>query len=163
MSMKAILKEKTGNIWFAGLFFCFFLISCEEEIQGLYSGEQGVYFSDFRTDLDQDSVSFSFLGKTAPVDTVWLRVRLLGKSHSSPQQVRLAVNEASTTAVSNTHYEPLESAYEFPPHAYETLIPIVLIKHPDLDEQTKVLALSLLESDDLVITYPERASVRIVF
>ncbi len=135
--------------------------ACENELDGVYSGRQAVYFPDFTETAD--SITYSFLGKPGETGSALLRVRLLGHAQPHAQQVALRVVQEKTTAVEGQHYEALPAFYEFPANAFEYDIPIVLLRHPDLDEGTKTLALELVDSEDLTVAFADKAQARIVF
>jgi hypothetical protein len=135
--------------------------SCENELDGIYHGDQAVYFPNFTATAD--SISFSFLGNPNEMDTVFLAVKLLGHARPTAQKMALKVVPEKTTAVAGVHYQALPAFYEFPPNTFDFMLPIILIKHPDLDEGNKVLAVEIVDGDDLKLAYTNRANARVVF
>lgn len=143
--------------------FCLALMfyACENELEGVYSGQQAVYFPHFTETAD--SITFSFLGMPGETGTAFLTVRLLGHAQPHPQQVALRVVQEKTTAVEGQHFQALPASFEFPANEHEYDIPIVLLRHPDLDEGAKTLALELVDTEELVVAFPDKASARVVF
>lgn len=139
------------------LVIIFGMLSCENELDGLYKGEQGVYF------MAPDSITYTFLGNPRQQDTAFFSVRLLGFSQPHAQKLKIRVVPEKTTAVVGVHYQQFPDEYEFPPNTFDYQLPIVLIKHPDLDEGSFTLAIELIKSDDLMIPYANRSKAQVVF
>lgn len=152
--------KKTIYIIFIAL-ASLFLGSCENELDGIYHGEQAVYFPTFTENAD--SITFSFLGNPRQADTAFLDVKLLGHAQPNTQRMKLRVVPEKTTAVAGQHYQALPEFFDFPANTFDFQLPIVLLKHPDLDEGALVLAVEIIESDELLVAYKHRANARIVF
>jgi hypothetical protein len=143
------------------VFALLFFWACENELDGIYSGDQAVYFPYFTE--SSDSITYSFLGNPRDKDTIFLPLRLQGYVMDVPQRLQLRIVDAKSTAREGVHFEPLAAYYQFPANAFEYHLPIVLIKHPDLNHGPQVLALELAGTEELLVADLSRASVRIVF
>ncbi|PKP07340.1 MAG: hypothetical protein CVU10_07310 [Bacteroidetes bacterium HGW-Bacteroidetes-5] len=144
-----------------GIISCLLITSCENDIQGLYSGEHAIYFSEYNSTAD--SVTYSFIGKNREQDTVFLNVRLLGNMLTTPAKVVLRVVPEKTTAISGSHFEAIKPSYQFGLNTFDYKLPIILKKHADLNSGAFVLALEIVESEDLLVAFKEKSSVRIRF
>jgi hypothetical protein len=140
---------------------CLSVYSCENDIKGLYTGDPAVYFSEYNSVAD--STTYSFIGKNREMDTVFLNIRLLGNMLTNPAKVVVRVVPQKTTAKSGDHYEPLKPFYEFNTNSFNYKLPVILKKHSDLNSAAYMLALEIVESDDLLIAFKERSTVRIKF
>lgn len=71
--------------------------------------------------------------------------------------------DTSTTAVSNTHYQPLQPSYTLPADAGRYWLPVVLVnKDATLTTRTVLLTLALTAGDDLEVDLVSLTKARIV-
>lgn len=150
------------KIFFAiAIIFCLCALSCENEPAGIYTGVPAIYFSDFSEVAD--SITYSFIGKNKDIDTVFINIRLLGYKLETPKKIKIKIINEKTTAIADKHYKALQQEYDFPENTFDYKLPVVLIKHSDLDNSAYVLALELVESYDFKIAFADKAKVRIFF
>ncbi|MCK9305168.1 MAG: DUF4843 domain-containing protein [Bacteroidales bacterium] len=136
-------------------------LSCENESSKLYNGEPAIYFSNLYG--EKDSVTYSFIGKNKELDTVFLNVKLLGYVQDTPKKIKVRLIPEMTTAVAEVHYTSLQQEYEFPSNTYEYQLPVIINKHPDLNDNLLIIALELIENDDFKIAFPNRVRARVMF
>lgn len=146
------------SIFIASLFI---LTSCEKNERMLYNETQSVYFMSYSDKVD--SLTTSLVTKAVGLDTIYIKVKLLGRYLNEPQKFKLEVISDKTTAIEGKHFETLKEYYEFPANVPEFDLPIVLIKGDVmLQKQSLTLAVKLKE-DELKTGFIDKQYVRIVF
>ncbi len=112
------------------------LSSCAKEKIMYYEGPDAI--SIYIGRYDSDSVIYSFLTKLPEVvqDTVKLRVRIQGAATAVDRRINLVATDG-TTAVENRDY--ILSEITFPAGATEILYPVVLLRSPNIREESKRL------------------------
>lgn len=125
------------------------LLSCRKDPQSIFSGKDGIAFY-YLSGPEQDSVSYSFSGSKIPKtrDTVYVKMRLLGKLSKQPREI-LVVPGTGTTAIAGTHF--ILPNIVMPADSFEVKYPVVLLNAPDLKTKTVRLVLNIAESKDLVV------------
>lgn len=134
----------------AGLFLTLTVLifsSCTKDKLTLYDEEANLYFEKIASDISKDSTSFSFAIKTPDlmVDTVYLKVRTMGKIRKTPGQINLKIAENST-AIAGKHYKILP--YVMPADSFKVKLPVVVMRTPDLLKKEVFLDLNIVESED---------------
>lgn len=152
-----------------------FTACSKEEISSDYKGEQSVYFIYNANAVNSgiDSLSYTFVEKNSSViqDTVWLPVRIGGKTADHDRQIDLAVVADKTTAIADVHYRLL--SYSIPKDSFSTSLGVVLLRDSSLRDTAVVLTLNLQPGkefpaqmkDTLMAdgTYYNRQQARIIF
>jgi len=150
--------------FYIALFTGLFTLACSENDMDGFDSDGAVYFQlDSQWSNAVDSVVYSFAGKTADTYTVKLPVNLMGAAADYDREVRIAVDQAHTTAEAGKHYDALQSSYTLPAGTYRMEIPVVLHGNdPALEERSFQIALRLEASDDLQLGLSKRTSARII-
>ena len=139
----------------------FLLVSCEKAGLVTYDHAANIYFD--LEESDRDSIVYTFAyDMTKAQDTVFVPVRLSGVRESRERQYEVAVDPDSSSAVSGTHYAPLQPHYTLPPGSGSTLLPLVIYNTADLEETAVSLVLRLRASGDFGIENPDLIRARVV-
>lgn len=145
------------------------VLACKEEEIKLYGlDDSGVYFQYIRNRSLQndthhyysDSIDYSFsIAPHGATDTI-LKVRLntLGKVKNYPRPVNVFVEQQATTAVSGTHYEIDLSAAVIPAGGSEVLLPVRLLRAPDLLTTSYRLVLRVEDNEHFKVPFAMQAS-----
>lgn len=137
------------------------LTHCKEEQLQSYNENPAVYFANFS---ENDSLLHSLAGTSGISDTVYITIKLLGATLNTDRQFNIQVDPTYTTAQAGQHYELLKESYTFPAHQFSLDIPIILYNtDPELERNSFKLGLSLLQTDEMNIGYPNRSKARIIF
>lgn len=124
------------------------LVSCRKEPQSVYSGKDGIVFY-YIQGAERDSVYYSFR-ESAVVenkDTVWVKMRLIGKLSDRPRKIKVVTAEG-TTAIEGTHY--ILPEINLSANSFLTKYPVVLLKHPDIEDKTLRLKIQVADTEELV-------------
>lgn len=124
------------------------LFSCKKDPQSIFSGQDGIAFY-YRSGSEQDSVSYSFKANAKPTtrDTVFLKMRLVGKLAKHDRAIAVVAGPG-TTAVEGTHFILPEMV--MPADSMEVMYPVVLLNAVDLSNKTVRLVLAVADSKDLI-------------
>lgn len=133
-----------------------FLISCKENEQIVYNEKPAVYF---KQKIDSDSINYSFTTTLENIDTVLLKVNLLGELKED-RYFKIKVNESST-AVEGSHYLALEEKYLIKAGEYSFDVPVYLIKNDNLDSETVSVITDLIADDNFDIGYNKYSKSRL--
>lgn len=126
------------------LLMVYCLYSCEESEIMVFDSMPSVYFQNYGVGsekIDTTHQSFTKVPGNQVKDTVYVRLRLLGKLYEdSPFSVRIL---DSSTALKDVHYEALSEEYIFPANTSVMYIPIYVNKTEDMANQQDTIALSI--------------------
>ncbi|TDQ72240.1 DUF4843 domain-containing protein [Sphingobacterium yanglingense] len=136
------------NIFIIGLLFLS-LASCRKDPQSVFSGQDGVTFY-YKSGPEQDSVSYSFKANVVPKtkDTVYIKMRLVGKLANYDREISVVADKGST-AVEGTHFILPKTFMQA--DSFEVRYPVVLLNSPDLVSKTVRLVLRVADSKDLIV------------
>lgn len=125
------------------------LASCKKGPEATFSGKDGITFY-YKAGLEQDSVSYSFSFNTVPKtkDTVWVKMRLIGKLSKQSRQIKVIAGPG-TSAVEGKHF--ILPDFYLPADSFQVRYPLVLLSTPDLDNKDVRLVMQVVESKDLII------------
>lgn len=137
------------------MFLMLLLIACKKVVTPLYEGGQGLYFNDteggedWQVDKQGDSISYSFANqvKIKMMDTVFLKMKALGKLSDKDRVVQLEA-VGSTNATEGVHYKLPKIV--LPAGQYRLQYPVILYNVPDLKEKTLRLELKVAPNNDFV-------------
>lgn len=137
---------KKNIVVMAGCCLLLAVTGCEQKID-TWSGENVVYM-----DMDADSTVVSFAYIDTNVDTVKLRVAVMGEvAEGTARYVKVKVKEKN--AVAGQDYEALQDEYEMKDGETYCTIPVV-VNRP-ADQLEKEVEVELQENADFRLHYPE--------
>ena len=147
--------------------------SCHYEKPGFYEGRDYIQFYYSGNLLHKDSnevktspVNYPYISSTRLRDTAWFRLKAVGTPSSRERQVRFEqyTNEADKNyieAVPGVNYvafdDPrMEEYYVIPPHTSSILVPVILLRDPDVDfgsswSKTFCLHFEIVPNDEVKI------------
>ena len=134
------------TIYLLLLFFGFFLISCQKEELGTYSGET-VYIS-FTKDATKDSTAYSFRTYPSGEIVAEIPVRIRGHYLTNPCEFTVSAVADSTT-LPETAYALPEICEFSPGQEQDTIIVRFFNNFEDLDNNTYRLFLQIDEKDNV--------------
>lgn len=122
--------------------------ACKKDPNASYLGKNGITFY-YLSGLEQDSVSYSFKFNVIPKvkDTVWVKMRLVGKLSDQPREIKI-IAAPGTTAEEGKHY--LLPDFVLPADSFTVRYPVVLMSTPDLDHKNVRLVMRIADSKDLI-------------
>ncbi|WP_439184630.1 DUF4843 domain-containing protein [Carboxylicivirga taeanensis] len=133
------------------------IYGCSQNERLQYDEKPGVYFADY--DQNSDSLVYSFTTTPNAIDTINLRVKILG---SATKDLVYKINVSSeSTAQEGVHYVGLNDTHTFPAGKSSTNLPLILTKSADLEDSMVTLSLELVGTDDMDVGYLDKSSVRI--
>lgn len=138
--------------------------SCKKTQEVRYHSHDNVYF-DFKSSVSRDSVIYTFAYTPSLMkDTVFLPVRISGIRVNYDRKFGITVVDKGTTAIAQTHYEPLKREYIMPADSGTIRLPVILYNtDAGLSERSVVLNLKLTPSADLDTALNKIINARIVF
>lgn len=139
----------------------FIFAACEKNERILYSKAESVYLSEYKDAAD--SLTVSLATKKIGTDTVYIKVKLLGRYLEKPAKFGLEVKDDMTDATEDVHYKPLQEYYIFPAGVPEYKMPVVLIKGDNALKKKSVTLAVKLKADELETAYIDKQYVRIIF
>lgn len=137
---------------------CCLFYACSENDRMVYDSKPSVYFADLNSGAD--SVVYSFTATPKMKDTVYFKVKLLGFT-SIDREYRVKINPESTAEV-GVHYEALKGMYIYPAGKEFVLLPICIMKSPDLDTSIVTLSFRLETTEYLDAEYLNQISGRLI-
>ncbi len=138
-----------------------FFQACTENERLLFEEKESVYLSDYST-KGLDSLVYSFLIKKKEVDTLYIKVKLLGSLLKEDKKFQVTVAEGSS-AIEGEHYMALPEFFEFKKGKGVVAFPLVVTnKNTQLDSIRVSLRLMLKETEDLGLGYADRLSMRVI-
>ena len=134
--------------------------SCKKNQIIHYNEKPAVYFADFNV---QDSMVYSFIGKSTTIDTLYLNIKLLGDEFSAGKKFKVQVDQSMTTAKEAVHYKKLEDYYTFPANTFDTKLPIIIYNTDEsLKTQFVTLTLTIESTDEINVGYPTQKNAHII-
>lgn len=134
--------------------------NCEKNEIIKYNEKPAVYFSNLN---DDDSLVYSFVGKSVTTDTLYLDMKLLGEKLPSAKKYKVHVNEAMTTAKVSVHYKKMDDFYTFPAGTFDAKLPVIIYNTDELLKTKSVmLTLTLESTGELNTGYPTKINAHIV-
>lgn len=153
-------KFKSINIGSLMVGLLVLLGSCSKNETIKYQEKAAVYFA---SHTGKDSIVYSFAGKTAAIDTVYLDVSLLGNKLEKDQHYKVSINKARTSAQVGFHYKALEDSYVLPAGSFKTKVPVVIYNQDtDLEKRSVLLSFTIENSEDLNAGYPDKLDLDLV-
>lgn len=136
------------------------LSSCVKDKLIMYNDEAHLYIEKIAADVSKDSTSYSFAVRKAEVlqDTVYVKVRIMGKAAKSPREILLGPSENST-AIAGKHYRLLP--YTMPADSFKMSLPVIVMRSPDLLKKEVFLELNVLQSKDFMPGISKQLSYKI--
>lgn len=125
------------------------LSACKKDPQSTYSGKDGITFY-YLSGAEQDSISYSFKFNKKPKvkDTVWIKMRLVGKLSPQARQIKV-ITAPGSTAIEGTHF--ILPEVTLPANSFILRYPVVLLSKPDLDTKSARIVLRIADSKDLTV------------
>lgn len=143
--------KKNSYILLACVFCLFF--SCQKTELKTYNADANVYFD--LTEQARDSIVYTFAYEmTRASDTLYIPVRLMGNRMGNQRHFQAYVEEDSSTARSNEHYEALSAEYPLEADQGTGYVPLIIHNTRDLEEKSVSLILKLKASPDFGIDDP---------
>jgi hypothetical protein len=143
------------------------LLGCKKDPEMLYGSGDNIYLN-YKTQeglQDTTALTYSFAyNPTLSKDTIWVPVIISGTRVNHDRAFSLEVVDSTTTAVSGTHYEPLQPSYVMPADSGEVRVPVVIKNSdPQLAEKTVILTLRVSGGKDFSSFLPENVRTRSIF
>jgi hypothetical protein len=125
------------------------LASCKKDLDAIFSGKDGINFY-YKTGAEQDSFRYSLKFNTVPKtrDTVWIKMRLVGKLSHQSRKIKVVAGPG-TTATQGSHFI-LPEIY-LPADSFQVKYPLVLLSTEDLNTKAVRLVVQIADSEDLVV------------
>lgn len=127
------------------------IAGCKKNEVPLYDGPSSVFFDVFREYVpginylnDSTIISFAFTPQTSD-SLVYLRIRTQGDTAGSPRQISYRVVDTAAFAAKPEQYE-LPAKLEVPAGKHFVMLPIILKKTPEMQQQNYTLTLELQEN-----------------
>ena len=127
--------------------------ACREEKLPTWSGDDRIRFT---TDNVNDTLqSYSFLGAESDITQYMMeiKVKVEGEVRNFPRTVALKqVATGNNDAVAGTHYVAFDNAqvkehYVIPAGKADAVFPVILLRHPSLIDDEKILRIELVENE----------------
>ncbi len=139
------------------------LSSCEKAEEIRYIGETCVVFGTKTDTLSNIVYSFLENPQAQGVDTILIPVRVFGNRAPHDRPFKVAVVTALTTAVTGTHYLPLNTEYVMPADSGLVYIPMI-IKNEDPSLSVTPVTVGLrLDANEHFGSFPRMQSVKVTF
>lgn len=153
------LKKMKINILYIGIFLIT-CIGCKRNEIALYAEKPALYFTNI---TDQDSVMYSFAGKSLETDTIYIDLKLLGSKLNQDLKYKVQVNPANTSAIESLHFKKLADYYFFPSQVFDSKLPLIIYnKDEELANRSVRISLDIISTDDIDAGYPNRTTATIV-
>lgn len=137
--------------------------SCKKADKMIFDHSANVYFDIHDGAKDSIVKTFAYT-PTLAQDTVWLPVRLAGIRINEPRTFIARVEADSSSAVPETHYEPLKASYNIGADRGIGYIPLVIYnKDKELENRSVSVIIKLIGTDDLGIENPYMLRAKVVF
>ena len=142
----------------------FALASCSDNSDYVYDSQKdNIYFDINNKD---GNILYSFADTTLNVVevTLYIPVKISGNRVSKDRNLKIGIVAGQTTAKEGLHYAPLSQSYIIPSDSGKLLLPVILYNKDDiLLENTVVLSLQLLDSEDFEVGFPHLNSAKVSF
>lgn len=124
------------------------LASCRKDPKSVFSGQDGIAFY-YKSGTEQDSMSYSFKANAIPKDrdTLYIKMRLVGKLANHDREISVVAGEG-TTAIEGTHF--ILPKIVMPADSMLVNYPVVLLNATDLNTKTVKIVLKVADSKDLI-------------
>ena len=134
-----------------GICLSFAFIGCNSDLD-TWSGKDVVYLDQT---VDSTVVSFAYIDSQYKIDTVVLRVNVMGEVSNEIRYIN--INVTNTNAEAGIDYQPLNDSYEIPAGSVYCEIPVCLIRTEALQKEIKEVKIELLENENFNLLYKEDA------
>lgn len=130
---------------FAGLLFA--LMACKRQDTILFEGEERISFFIGEYDVDSTSYTFAFDPVKKERDTIYLKMRIQGRTHDSARAIKVKPG-AGTTAVLGEDF--LFPEVILPADSITINYPIILINTPKMEAQALRIVAEVAASNDFL-------------
>lgn len=142
---------------------CLLTIACQkDELMSFQEEKASVYFY-VGNNIFTTEITKSFTTTLSDTLAAEVTVKCSGLASGVDRYFRVAVEDEGTTAEEGVDYVPLEEAYLFPANAYETKVPILLLRTSELADTTLNIRLKLEKSVDFELGEKARQQVNVLF
>ncbi|MCU7548814.1 DUF4843 domain-containing protein [Chitinophagaceae bacterium LB-8] len=149
------MKKWTGFVLVVAVLTTFW--ACKPDAPLQFNSPDGIYFN-----AASDSIYYTFAKyPNRVVDTVKVPVNVLGKPSDQEREIivtPLAGSDAK--AVENKHYKLLPP-YKIPANSTTALIPVVVYRTSDLDNEAAVLKLELKENSHFEVGIKAKSTIKV--
>lgn len=132
-----------------GICLSFAFMGCNSDLD-TWSGKDVVYLDQT---VDSTVVSFAYIDSQNEIDTVVLRVNIMGEVKNEIRHVAIEVTEINAEA--GIDYQPLNDSYEIPAGSVYCEIPVCLMRTEALQQEIKELKIELVANEDFDLLYKE--------
>ncbi|MGQ7856302.1 DUF4843 domain-containing protein [Pedobacter sp. WC2501] len=134
------------------LFLVIFALGCKKVDVPTFDSADGIsFYTDYFTDPDSINYSFALQPLAKDRDTIFLRMRLVGKPSNVARSIKLKALQGSTARL-NTDY--LLPEVKLPANQLFIRYPLVVLNTPELNTQTLNLILGVDQGSELVAGAP---------
>lgn len=142
------------------ILFVLVIYSCQQNERLVFDGKPGLYFA---VESNQDSLTYSLLGTISEKETVRIPIKIMGNALSYDGKYKVEIIPGLTTAEVGKHYTKLSDEYVFEAGKFSKDFEIEVSKSdPNLETQSKVIALRFVESNDFTIGYSKNTTLRLI-
>ena len=144
------------------IFLIILFASCQKKDLIVYEEGSGIYFDNKEMGLDTVAVPWGLKNTDVTTQTVRFEVKLFGNITQHDRAFRIKVKDDipdSVRALPDLDYKPFPLEYKIPAGAASTFIEIELLRSEELKEGNRILAIELVESDELKFLYSRRINV----
>ena len=124
-------------------------IGCNSDLD-TWSGKDVVYLDQT---VDSTVVSFAYIDSQNEIDTVILRVNIMGEVKNEIRHVAIKVTEINAEV--GIDYQSLNDSYEIPAGSVYCEIPVCLMRTEALQQEIKELKIELVANEDFDLLYKE--------
>jgi Domain of unknown function (DUF4843) len=134
------------------LFLLVFLIGCKKDDIPTFEGRDGIsFFNQFYTDADSINYSFALQPTVKTKDTIFIKMRLVGKTSGVVRGIKLIALPGSTARPNVDYILP---EVKLPANALFINYPLVVINTPEMLNQSFQLELGVDPGSELVAGAP---------
>jgi hypothetical protein len=140
----------------------FLTVSCQRSEIPLYSGTAGIYFEVYKetspgTYIRADSSVVTFAYHPTKTDTIYpLVIRVKGDTIPKDRQFNIKViDTAANAAKPGIHFEAFATTVTVPAGKAQVLLPVKLLKHPEMQIKTFALCIQLMENENFKTDLPQ--------
>lgn len=155
---------KNSILYAAVVVLCAVQWSCNLDNDYYYDTADNVYF-DYQRDTSKMHIVYSFANTPSDVEyTVLLPVKVSGNRVDRDRVFNVEVDQSKSTAVSGTHFRPLDGSYTVAAGEGGFDLPVVLVNtDPAIEEETVTITIRLKPSEDFATGFPYLNTVDISF
>ncbi|EDM35415.1 hypothetical protein PBAL39_13135 [Pedobacter sp. BAL39] len=137
--------------------------SCKKAEEQRFDHAAGVYFDIYNGDKDSLVSTFAY-EPTRARDTVMIPVRISGVRVDRDRTFNIRIEQDSSTAVPELHYQTLQNSYTIPANRGGMSIPVIIFnKDKAMEERAVSLIIKLTASEDFGIENPHLIRAKVVF